>query len=319
MCYSAKVQQHLRSLSRRLGAEVDTAQFEQLFERRLEDDTLKVARALEANFAQPAAPVDTHIRDLIETYRKRLGQTLETEIFKQRKRLADAQRSLQTKETKKAREDIRIAANKVDALGDRLATLRWTEVRDTDEQIFPRYFVPVVVEEGGRRWIRPMRYQCRLAGKPSNYDERFPGTYNARRDSLAGFWSEVYGQQHAVMVVNSFFENVPAHLFERRDLAPGEKPKNLVLHFNPRSPEPMLVACLWSHWTHPAEPDLYSFAAITDDPPPEVAATGHNRCIIALRPESLDAWLAPQALSPAQLEAILSDRSCPVYEHQIAA
>ena len=106
-----------------------------------------------------------------------------------------------------------------------------------------------------------------MAGKPATYDERYPGTYNARRDNLEGFWSDVYGTQHGVMVVNSFYENVANHVFERRELAPDEKPKNLVLHFNPQPPLEMLVACLWSHWTHKSDPDLYSFAAVTDDPP----------------------------------------------------
>ena len=40
-------------------------------------------------------------------------------------------------------------------------------------------------------------------------------------------------------------------------------------------------------WTHKTDPDVYSFAAVTDDPPPEVAATGHNRCIIAIKPENV--------------------------------
>ena len=36
------------------------------------------------------------------------------------------------------------------------------------------------------------------------------------------------------------------------------------------------------------EPDLLSFAAITDEPPPEVAAAGHDRCIIPLPESALD-------------------------------
>jgi hypothetical protein len=63
-----------------------------------------------------------------------------------------------------------------------------------------------------------MRYTCRLAGKPAMHDRRFPGTYNARRDNLEGFWSQVYGTSHAVFWVDSFFENVPTHLFEKRRL-----------------------------------------------------------------------------------------------------
>jgi hypothetical protein len=27
--------------------------------------------------------------------------------------------------------------------------------------------------------VKPMRYQCRLAGKPAFYDVKFPGAYNS--------------------------------------------------------------------------------------------------------------------------------------------
>jgi hypothetical protein len=35
--------------------------------------------------------------------------------------------------------------------------------------------------------------------------------------------------------------------------------------------------------------DLWSFAAITDEPPQEVAAAGHDRCIIPIKEEHLNA------------------------------
>jgi len=319
MCYSARVQQHLRSLARRFGAEVDWPVFEQFFERRVQDSGLKVARALERNFDAPATDVEQRIHAHIQAYRQTIATKWETDLFRQKKRLADAQRSLKEKETKKARDDERIATSKINDYVERLGTLRSTDVLDEDDRIFPRYFAPIVVREGERLLIRPMRYQCRLAGKPATYDERYPGTYNARRDNLEGFWSDVYGTQHGVMVVSSFYENVANHMFEKRELAPGEKAKNLVLHFNPQPPAEMLVACLWSHWTHQTDPDLYSFTAVTDDPPPEVAATGHNRCIIAIKPENVGEWLNPAGVSQSRLEAILSDRQCPFYEHRIAA
>jgi hypothetical protein len=41
------------------------------------------------------------------------------------------------------------------------------------------HFAPIIVNDGGRRLIRPMRYTCRLAGKPAFYDKQFPGTHNA--------------------------------------------------------------------------------------------------------------------------------------------
>ena len=81
----------------------------------------------------------------------------------------------------------------------------------------------------------------------------------------------------------------------------------------------MLVACLWDRWTHPQEPDLYSFAAITDEPTPEVAATGHQRTIITIEEQHMADWLAPVGLSLERLHAILTDRQPPLLTHQIAA
>lgn len=154
-----------------------------------------------------------------------------------------------------------------------------------------------------------MRYQCRPAGKPATYDTRYPGTYNARRENLEGFWKGQFGHTHAVMVVDTFFENV------ERD---GQ---NQIVQVTPRTGEPMLVACLWSHWIDPAgsEPDLLSFAAITDAPEPEVAAAGHDRTIINLKPEHLDAWLNPDPGSLTALYAIFDDKRHPYYEHRLAA
>jgi putative SOS response-associated peptidase YedK len=102
---------------------------------------------------------------------------------------------------------------------------------------------------------------------------------------------------------------------EHRALAPGEREQNVVLQFTPKPEQTMLIACLWSHWTGPTEPDVRGFAAITDEPPPDVAAAGHDRCIINLKPEHVDAWLTPQGRSVDDLQAMLSDRAVSVYEH----
>jgi putative SOS response-associated peptidase YedK len=166
--------------------------------------------------------------------------------------------------------------------------------------------------------IKPMRYHCRPHGKAAGYDRRYPGLYNARRDNLEGFWKGLFGRQHALCVMSSFYENVALNDFEKRELHPGEKPQNLVLYFNPQPATAMLVACLWDRWQQAGEPDLYSFAAITDDPPPEVAATGHNRCIIPLKPENLSAWLTPRE-GLSDYYALLDDREKPYYAHELAA
>ena len=92
-----------------------------------------------------------------------------------------------------------------------------------------------------------------------------------------------------------------------------------MLEFRPDPPQDMLVACLWSHWTGPDGEELLSFAAITDDPPPEVAAAGHDRCIIPIKPGHLDTWLNPDPANLAAQYAILDDRERPYYGHRLAA
>ena len=323
------VEQHLRSLARDFRAEVDWDMFETLFRERLEHRDIKVARALEANFMSPATQtgepeVEGRVRSLIEAHRRIVAESLERDVFKQRKRLADARRSREEKETKRAREEERIAEGKIESLRARLVDGRRNEPVEEDRRIFPLYFAPLLVEDRGRRLVRPMRYTCRLPGKPASHDVRYPGTYNARRDSLRGYWAELYGRRHGILAITSFFENVPAHLFEGRELSAGEKPKNLVLHFDPRPRTEMLVACLWARWVStppdgPSARELYSFAAITDEPPPEVAATGHNRCVITLKRSNVDEWLAPEGVSLDRLDQILIDRERPFYEHRIAA
>ena len=78
-------------------------------------------------------------------------------------------------------------------------------------------------------------------------------------------------------------------------------------------------ARLWSRWSALGEPDLLSFAAITDEPPPEIAAAGHDRCIIPIKPGNMDAWLNPDAKNLATQYAIPDDRERPYYEHRLAA
>jgi putative SOS response-associated peptidase YedK len=164
-----------------------------------------------------------------------------------------------------------------------------------------------------------MRYHCRPAGKPAFYDKKYPEIYNARFDNLEGFWKGLFGYSHGLIVANAFYENVKRHRLEGRELAEGELEENVILEFKPQPAQDMLLARLWSHWQAPGEPDLLSFAAITDEPPPEIAAAGHDRCIIPIRPENIDAWLCPEPSNLAAQYAILDDRYRPYYEHRMAA
>lgn len=210
----------------------------------------------------------------------------------------------------KAHDDQRIATSKIEQAKLKLADLQRTESKPRNARFFPSNYATVIVVEARKRIIYPMRYGCRQAGKPASYDTRYPGTYNARRDNLEGFWKGQFGHSHALMVVETFYENVE-----------GEDGRNRVLQFAPRDGGPMYVACLWSRWADPkgVEPDLLSFAAITDTPEPEVAAAGHDRTIINPKPDHIDAWLNPDPANLGELYATFDDKQHPYYEYREAA
>jgi len=320
MCYSAEVQEDYRWYTRTFGAKIDIADFVHLYTARITDKNIRIAKAMDAAFAAPKTAGERGVKALIDEYNTSQSARLEQELFKQKKRLADAERTLQSRATKKAQEDQRVATDKIAWALAKLNELRRNDLKDKDSRIFPGWYAPVMVSDGGKRILKPMRYQCRPTGKPAFYDAKYPGTYNARRDNLEGFWKNQFGHTHGIMVVNSFYENVSLHKMQQRELAPGEKEQNVVLQFKPRPRHDMLVACLWSHWTGKAgEPDLLSFAAITDEPPPEIAAAGHDRCIIPIRLENIDAGLDPNPGRFGDLYRILDDRDRPYYEHAMAA
>jgi putative SOS response-associated peptidase YedK len=319
MCYSAQVLEDYRTYLRALGGHLDIADFVRLYVARGQGAKVKIAKGMDVAFSDPQTDDERRIKALIDTFDAAESTRLEQEIFKQKKRLVDAERVLQSRTTKKALEDRRIATEKIGWSLGKLADLRRTQPKERDARIFPGWYAPVMVMEDGRRTLKPMRYQCRLAGKPAFYDTKYPGCYNARRDNLEGFWKEQFGFSHGLMVANAFFENVSRHNLERRELVAGEKEENVVLEFRPVPTQYMLVACLWSHWTGPDGEELLSFAAITDEPPPEIAAAGHDRCIIPIKAENIDRWLSPDRSRLGEQYAILDDRKRPYYEHRMAA
>lgn len=307
MCYSAQIHAEFSKFRRETGADMDIDSYIRIFWWRGGKDLRreKVPRATERDILEHGP---AELAEMIRQWDSWEADKLTQELFSQRRRVADAERALEVKDTKKARDDVRIGTNKVAAAQRRLDVLKGMP-SDQDRRVYPGVYCPVLVSEGGRRMVKLMRYQCRPAGKPSFYDRKFPGTYNARRDNLEGFWGGLFGRQHGIMIADRFYEHVEVD---------GQ---NKILEFSPRTGEPMLVACLWSRWTDPRgdEPELLSFAAVTDDPEPEVAAAGHDRTIINIKPEHLDAWLNPDPGSLQALYGILDDRQHPYYEHREAA
>jgi putative SOS response-associated peptidase YedK len=310
MCYSAQVESKWRRHVREMQARIAFSDFRELAQLRLADPAkYRLPRGFDVEFADPQTDEERAIKDLVDQYRKAQASKLETEMFTQKKRLADAERKLAVKETKAAAESKRIAASKVQQAMGKLSLLSDDRPHTNDFRIFPKSYAPIVITRGDEKVMVPARYLLRQPGKPTFMDDKLSGNYNARRDNLTKFWRQQFGATHAVMAITSFYENVE-----------GPDGQNVVLHFNPREAGVMLIACLYAEWSDPRIGEkLLSFAAVTDDPPEEVAAAGHDRMVIRLTRENVDRWLTPQGRSDDELQTILSERQPAYYEHRVAA
>ena len=136
MCYSAMVEADFKKF-RQWPAEIHQQSFEDLFLRRLDHDSIKIGKAMEANFYDSQTPVEIRIKSYIGTYHAKRSQKYETALFEQTKRLNDAERKLAVKETKGALESKRIAGNKIEWNRKQLADLRRAELKPSDSRIFP--------------------------------------------------------------------------------------------------------------------------------------------------------------------------------------
>lgn len=324
MCFSAQVWADYRKYIRHYNAKISIGEFLQLLKRQAAGERINMPKGLrDALKADTSDNADAQeCRSLVLAYEAAERSRIEAELFTQRHRLVEAERKLAVKHTKAAAESQRIANNLIGRAMVRLDDLKRTDHKSRDDRIYSGWYCPVMVlGTDGQPLIRPMRYQCRVPGVPASFDKRYPGCYNAKRSNLEGFWQKVFAHTHAVIVAEAFLEHVDRHKAEGRELAPGEQPEDIVIQFAPGDGQTMLLAALWAHWKGKDEDgqpsELVSFSIVTDEPPPEVAMAGHDRCPVPLKRENIGAWLA--APSPADFQALLDDRERPYYAHQLAA
>jgi putative SOS response-associated peptidase YedK len=119
-----------------------------------------------------------------------------------------------------------------------------------------------------------------LPDKPARNDVLYPGTYNARRDDLEGYWRGAFGLRHGVVVVQAFYEHVPATPSPAAASVPT-KEQDVVLEFRPDPPRDLLLACLWAEWEGP-EGRLLSFCHDHRHTARDVAAAGHDRGVVPI-------------------------------------
>ena len=152
------------------------------------------------------------------------------------------------------------------------------------------------------------RYLLRPFFADESWDRKKGGSYNARRDKLSSSWRAQFGKNHALIIIDRFYENVSSKDYAKHFAVPKGAGENLEICFEPKSAEPLLVPCIYDTWAG-GEDSLHSFALITDEPPAEVLRTGHDRCPIFLTKDAALRWLRPEGLNPEQLFEILDTRA----------
>lgn len=308
MCYSAQIEASYRKFVRQHGALVDFDEYVRIANRDHAKalDAARVPRAVGLAFEGGDTAEE---REVAEAFRERFAGMAMAELEELRQlqeRLAAAEAKLASaKPTKKAADDQRISTKKIKQAERRIADLERPDLQPSDSRMWPGSYVPVLAVIDGKRVVTPMRYRCRPWFVSEDFERQRPGTYNARMDSLETFWRPLFGRHHGIVLVNSFYEVV------------DREGKAAEVNFTPQDQEPMIVACLWSDWGE-GEGRLRSFAIITDEPPPEVAAAGHDRMIVRIRPEDVDAWLNPDPNNLQALYDIFDRRPRPYYEHRLA-
>jgi hypothetical protein len=149
MCYSAQISAAYHRFLRETGAEMDIDQFTEVYGFNIQYSNVKIPRAVDRWFDEMQGEEAAAIRLLIQKRNATMVEALTAEIFKQKRRLADAERALKTKPTKKAAEDQRIASEKIDKAVKRLPLYQGTAPTALDARIFPFHYAPIVIEDAG--------------------------------------------------------------------------------------------------------------------------------------------------------------------------
>src|SRR5688572_6187633 len=170
MCYSAQLQAAYMRYLRETGAEMDIDQFVEIFGARVSDSSIRIPRAVERWFDEPKSDGERKIKAFIDQYTAAETTKLEREVFAQKKRLADAERTLASKPTKAAAESQRIATDKIEKALTRLDRLKAVKPDPAEARIFPLHYAPIVVQDGAPRRIRLARYHCPKPREPAFID-----------------------------------------------------------------------------------------------------------------------------------------------------
>lgn len=214
-----------------------------------------------------------------------------------------------------------------------------------EDRLFQNRFAPVLIRAPvGSRDDSCRLELMRYSAFPPDYIANSKGltTFNARRDNLLSpFWKGAFGTGHGVILVKGFFEwvavkdllsagvvslpEVVAVFAAQRAarmarIANSGKPykltkaeetdprfRKIVIQFSASGHECLIVPVIFNRQVLNGE-SVGGFAIVTDEPPPEVRAAGHDRCPVFLNESAAQSWLDPVGKTARMLDSILSQR-----------
>jgi putative SOS response-associated peptidase YedK len=307
MCYSAMIEADLRKLERQFGVKVDWSSFEEAFNIRTKYDQAMIPSGLDSYIIQNAeTPLQKRLAKMAKAHYQAEIEKFSAKLKKYEQDVKDFEAKL------KSGSKVKDLAEKLEK---RRATVEWhkekieyyEKIEETGApRVFPNFYAPVIIKDDKESLLRLMRYHlCPKNGKEMNAFKY--NLFNARRDRLldSRTWKPVFGKKHAIFPFHRFYESVA-----------DENGKAKIIYFQPKDQELMWSAALFEE-AKIESGILRSFAAITDEPPPEVAAAGHDRCPVYLAKDQFGKWLEPKE-TPTELVELLG-RIVPTYfEHKAA-
>lgn len=127
MCYSAQINAEYQKLVRRFGATMSLEDFTRLYMHDEGKKRPRTPKAMDDAFGQGTSPAERAIAAAVGQWSMTEIQILEQEIFAQRRRLADAERALQVKPTKMAKNELGVAGRRIDRALAKLASLKCSQ------------------------------------------------------------------------------------------------------------------------------------------------------------------------------------------------
>lgn len=309
MCYSAKLKSDFDKLRKQYHGQLEWDEFVEMVRQRQKGASigfdLKIPDGLITGLIAEGGRAAKEIELLQRRWKVEENQRLEAALTAASTELLTAQEKYNNRATKTNQAAVETKGRKVERARKALETARGPV--EKEYRIYPYYFAPILIEESGQRLIVPARYRI-LPGTGVEVPNQY-NLFNARRDSLqsARNWKALFGKKHALFPFLNFYEWV-----EREG-------KSVEIMFNPEGHSGMHAAALYEVYQHPELGTIRSFCMVTDEPPPEVRAAGHDRCPVFLKEDIIDAWLNPQGRSMQELDALLDRKETAFYAHALAA